>query len=67
MKLMHMMKYQVYTLENNGKIVDYYSDVNYFSIRGIVTDKMRVIDGYHRILSANNDRVLVLKTSQGKH
>ena len=54
----------IFPVESNGKRVDHYSDRNYFSIRGIVTDKMRVIDGYHRLLSTDSDRVLVLKTSQ---
>ena len=53
----------IFPVESNGERVEYYSDRNYFSIRGIVTDKMRVIDGYHRLLSTDSELVLVLKST----
>jgi hypothetical protein len=45
------------------KDLDFYSDKNYNSIRGIVKksgDKWQVIDGYHRIFSTKFPRVKVL-------
>jgi hypothetical protein len=45
------------------KDLDFYSDKNYNSIRGIVKksgDKWQVVDGYHRIFSTKFPRVKVL-------
>jgi hypothetical protein len=47
----------------NSKDLEYYLDKNYNKIRGIVTkkgDKYRLIDGYHRITSTDNQYVSVL-------
>lgn len=43
---------------------DYYSDKNYNGIRGIVLpkdDKFRLIDGYHRFLSTDNEKIKMIE------
>ena len=49
---------------NSLKKEEYYSDGNYSGIRGIVIEKngkYRLIDGYHRVFSTNNELVKVLR------
>lgn len=48
---------------NNLEKLEYYNDLNYNNIRGIVIkndNKWRLIDGYHRVFSTNQKSVKVL-------